>query len=333
MRALVCTSLTGEDGLAVDTDWPAPVPGSCEGDQVRIAVKAASVNFPDTLITRGLYQIRRDPPFVPGNEAAGVVLEVGDDVRGVSVGDRVLTLSGTGAFAEEMVVRSSMQHVHVLPDEMPFGDAAAFDLTYGTSGHGLLQRGWLVAGETVLVTGAAGGCGTAAVQIAKAAGAKVIAVAGGPAKAALCAKLGADEVIDHHLLDGERALSGRVKELTGDRGVDVVCDNVGADVRDLLRGLAWNGRLLVVGFAGGEVPTMGLNLTVLRSVSVIGVAYGASAIVDPDANRQLFERLFAWYGEGRLTPYIGARFPLEEGAAAVRLVHDREALGKVVIDL
>lgn len=331
MRAVVCTSLTGEDGLDARDDWPAP--GACGPEQVRISVRAASVNFPDVLITRGLYQIRKDPPFVPGNEAAGVVTEVGEKVDGVAVGDRVLTLVGVGAFADALLVRPPVQHVHVIPDAMSFAHAAAFDLTYGTSGHALLQRGGLQAGETVLVTGAAGGCGSAAVQIAKAVGARVIAVAGGADKVALAASLGADEVIDHRSLDGDRALSARVAELTGGRGVDVVCDNVGGEIRDLLRCLGWNGRFLVVGFAAGDVPQLKLNQTVLKSISVIGIAYGASAIVDPASNRALFAQLFAWYEEGRLTPHIGARFPLARAADAVRLVHDRAALGKVVIDV
>jgi NADPH2:quinone reductase len=331
MRAVVCTSLTGEDGLEVRDNWPAP--GACAPEQVRISVHAASVNFPDVLITRGLYQLRKDPPFVPGNEAAGVVTEVGEKIEGLAVGDRVLTLVGVGAFAEELLVRPPFQHVHVIPDAMPFAHAAAFDLAYGTSGHALLQRGGLRAGETVLVTGASGGCGSAAVQIAKAAGARVIAVAGGEEKVALAAALGADEVVDHRELVGERALSARVAELTGGRGVDVVCDNVGGDVRDLVRCLGWNGRFLVVGFAAGEVPQLKLNLTVLKSISVIGIAYGASAIVDPASNTALFAQLFAWYEDGRLTPHLGARFPLGHAADAVRLVHDRAALGKIVVDI
>jgi NADPH:quinone reductase len=331
VTAVVCTELSGEDGLEVRHDWPAP--GPCGPAQVRIAVAAASVNFPDTLITRGLYQLRLDPPFVPGCEAAGVVVEVGAEVEGVGVGERVLTLCGSGAFATEVLVTTPFQHVHVLPDGMGFDEGAAFDLTFGTAGHGLLQRGHLQAGETVLVNGAAGGCGSAAVQVAKAAGARVIAVVGGPAKAELVARLGADEVIDHRELDGERALSQAVGALTGGRGVDVVFDNVGEDLRDLVRCVGWNGRLLVVGFAGGDVPSLKLNLTILRSISAVGVAYGASAIADPSANRDLFATLFRWYEEGGLAPHIGARFDVEHAADAVRAVRDREALGKVVIEL
>jgi NADPH2:quinone reductase len=225
-----------------------------------------------------------------------------------------------------------MQQLHRIPDSMPFADAAALNLTYGTAGHGLLERGGLRAGETVLVNGAAGGCGSAAIQIAKATGADVIAVAGGAAKTELAARLGADWTIDHTELVGDRALSAAVRELTAERGVDVVFDNVGADVRDLVRCLAWNGRLLVVGFAGGDVPTLPLNLTVLKSISVVGVAYGASAIAHPAANHALFARLFNWYEAGAIRPHIGARFPFEQGADAVRMLHDRAALGKVIID-
>jgi NADPH2:quinone reductase len=335
MRAAVCTSLTGEDGIEV-RDWPDP---SCGPSQIRIAVQAASVNFPDTLITRGLYQYRPDPPFVLGNEAAGVVTEAGTDVRGFAVGDRVLTLSGTGAFAEQLLAAPPMQQVHRIPDEMAWDHAAAFDLTYGTAGHGLLQRGCVEEGETVLVTGAAGGCGSAAVQIANALGAQVIAVAGGAIKCSLASELGAHETIDHTALgDDERALSTRVRELTGGRGVDVVFDNVGTqagsdDIRELVRCLAWNGRFLVVGFAGGGMPRLAFNQTILRSISLIGVAYGASAIADPPSNSALFERLFDWYRQGMVTPHIGQRFDLDHTADAVRTLRERDALGKVVIDV
>lgn len=331
MRAVVCTSLNGEDGLEARDDWPAP--GPLGPAQVRLAVHTASVNFPDVLIIRGLYQMRRDPPFVPGNEAGGVVTEVGVDVDGFAVGDRVLTLTGVNAFAEQLVVNPPMQQLHRIPDSMSFADAAAFNLTYGTAGHGLLERGELRRGETVLINGAAGGCGSAAIQIAKAVGARVIAVAGGAAKVDLARRLGADWAIDHTELDGERALSAAVRDLTDGRGVDVVFDNVGGDVRDLIRTLAWNGRFLVVGFAGGEVPTLPLNLTILKSISVVGVAYGASAIADPAANRALFARLFDWYEAGALRPHIGGRFPFDRAADAVRSLHDRTALGKVVIDV
>ena len=333
MRAVVCTSLTGEDGLELQEDWLSP---ACAPNQIRIEVHAASVNFPDTLIIRGLYQMRPDPPFVPGCEASGVVTEVGSDVAGFAAGDRVLTLSGTGAFADEILATPPFQQVHHLPEEMSWEDAAAFNLTYGTAGHGLIQRAHLRAGESVLVTGAAGGCGSAAVQIATALGARVIAVAGGSEKCALARELGADETIDHTALEGERGLSTRVAELTGGRGVDVLFDNVGAsegsdDIRDPTRCVGWNGRYLVVGFAGGGIPRIALNRTILRSISFVGVAYGATAIVDPASNRELFLQLFELYREGKVTPHIGDRFPLEQTAEAIRTLTSRSALGKVLV--
>jgi len=327
VRALVCTKLGGEDFLEVQDDWPSE---PCGPGQVRIQVTAASVNFPDTLIIRDLYQIKKEPPFVPGNEAAGVVVEVGASVEGLAVGDRVLALTGTGAFAEELVVSTPPMQVHRIPDEMPWDEASALNLTYGTAALGL-ERGQVQPGETVLVIGAAGGCGSAAVQIAKAMGATVIAVAGGPEKIALCKELGADHAIDHQTTE---ALSTAVKEVTAGRGVDVVFDNVGGgDVREYLRSLAWNGRYLVVGFAGGEVPKVGLNQTILKSISLIGVAYGASAIIDPAANQQRFARIFEWYRSGKVRPHIGHRFPLDQGADAVRVVTERRAMGKTVIEI
>jgi NADPH2:quinone reductase len=334
MRAVVCTRLTGEDGLELRGDWPAP---DCAPNQVRIKVQAASVNFPDTLIIRGLYQVRVDPPFVPGTECSGLITEVGSEVQGFALGDRVLTLSGTGAFAEQLLATPPFQQVHHIPDEMSWEDAAAFNLTYGTAGHGLIQRAHVREGDTVLVTGAAGGCGSAAVQIAAALGARVIAVAGGAEKCALALKLGADACIDHTTVgDGERALSDRVAELTGGRGVDILFDNVGApegsdDIRELTRCVGWNGRYLVVGFAGGGIPRILLNRTILRSISFVGVAYGASAIVDPAGNRELFAQLFELYRAGKVTPHIGHRFPLDDAAEAVRTLSSRRALGKVVI--
>jgi NADPH2:quinone reductase len=327
MKALVCARIGGEEHLELQDDWPSAV---CAPNQVRIAVAAASVNFPDVLIIRDLYQMKKEPPFVPGSECAGTVTEVGSEVEGYAVGDRVLTLMGAGAFAEEVVVTVPPMQVHRIPDEMPFDEAAAFDLTYGTAAIAL-ERGAIQPGETVLVLGAAGGCGSAAIQIGKAMGATVIAVAGGAEKVALCRELGADRTIDHRTTE---SLSVAVKELTRGHGVDVLFDTVGGpDVRDLLRCLAWNGRYLVVGFAGGEVPTIALNQTILKSISIIGIAYGASAIVDPAGNKALFAQLFEWYRQGKVRPHIGHRFPLARGADAIRTVGERRALGKVVIEM
>ena len=326
MRALVCTKIGGEEFLEVQDDWPAP---KCGLDQVRIAVHAASVNFPDVLIIRDLYQLKKEPPFVPGAEVSGVVTEVGADVSAFSVGDRVLSLTGLYGFAEEVVVGPPLQPFR-MPDAMPWDEGAALNLTYGTAAHGF-QRGQLRKGETVLVLGAAGGCGSAGIEVAKAMGATVIAVAGGAEKVELCRRLGADQTIDHQAVE---SLSGAVKALTDGRGVDVLFDTVGgATVREHLRCMAWNGRYLVIGFAAGEVPSIGLNQTILKSISVVGVAYGASAIADPADNRALLEQLFTWYEAGKLKPAIGGRFSLDDGADAIRMLSERRALGKVVIEI
>jgi NADPH2:quinone reductase len=327
VKALVCPELGGEEVLRVE-ELPSP---ECGPDQVRIGVRAASVNFPDTLVIRGQYQYKYDPPFVPGHECSGTLLEVGAAVDGLAVGDRVLAMTGVGAFASEVVATPPRQdQVFRIPDAMGWDEAAAFNLTYGTAIHGLARRGNLEAGESVLVLGAAGGTGSAAIQVAKAMGAFVIGAAGGAEKLAIAERCGADAVVDYR----DDGLSTRVKDFTGGRGVDVVFDPVGgSDFREYLRCLAWNGRYLVVGFAGGEIPSVGLNLILLKSVSIVGVAYGASARLDPAANAEDFDRLFRWYDEGRLRPVIGDRFPLEQGADALRVVGNRGALGKVIVEI
>lgn len=323
----MCTSLIGEDGLEIQP-WATPEVGP---RSVRIDVRAMSVNFPDVLMTRGLYQARSEPPFVPGSECSGVVAEVGAEVSGLAVGDRVLAMPGVGAFATQVVVSPPTQQVHRIPDEIPFDEATAFNLTYGTAYHGLLRRGRLEAGESVLILGAAGGCGSAAIQVAKAVGARVVAVAGGAQKCALAESLGADAVIDHTTT---ASLSDAVKERTDGRGVDVVFDPVGGpDLREPLRSLAWNGRYLTIGFASGDIPTLKINQTILKGVSIVGVGYGMSAILDPAANAEDMAQLFAWYREGLVRPAIGHRFSFDDAADAVRLVHDRRAVGKVVIEV
>jgi NADPH2:quinone reductase len=325
--AAVCTELSGEGSVEV-RDWPlrALGPGA-----VRIAVRAASVNFPDVLMVRGLYQARLEPPFVVGMECAGVITEIGAEVTGLEVDDRVLALVGSGGFATDAVATPPSQQVHRIPDDMEWGEAAAFNLTYGTAIHGLVRRGGLRAGESVLVLGASGGCGSAAVQIAKASGATVIGVAGGAEKCDLVRRLGADAVLDHRDV---ASLSTAVRDVTGGRGVDVVFDTVGgADAREPLRCLAWNGRYLVVGFAAGDIPVIKANQTILKSISIVGIAYGMSAIAEPAANAEDFAQLFAWYRQGLVTPAIGHRFPLAGAAEAMRVVYERRALGKVVIEM
>lgn len=325
MRALLCSELGDESRLAV-VDQPVPSAGP---GQVRITMRTASVNFPDTLMIRGEYQMKPELPFVPGHELAGEVSETGDGVSDFAVGDRVLALTGFGAFAEEVVATPPMQQVQPIPAGMPWDEAAALNLTYGTAIHGLRQRGRIEAGEAVLVLGAAGGCGSAAIEVAKAMGATVIASASTEEKRSFARDIGADHVVT----SDAATLRDEVFAATEDRGVDVVFDPVGADLfRPAIRCLAWNGRFLVVGFAGGAIPELAVNRTIIKSISVVGVAYGMSAIQDPAMNADNFRLLFEWYGQGKIRPRIDMRFPLDRAADALRRVHDREAVGKVVIE-
>ncbi|CAN5422096.1 NADPH:quinone oxidoreductase family protein [soil metagenome] len=326
VRSWVATTLTGEDGLELQ-DSPAVV---CGPGQVRIRNRALALNFPDCLITRGLYQLKVDPPFVPGSECAGDVLEVGADIRGIRVGDRVLSLCGVGAFTDEVVVTPPMQQVHVIPDEMSYAEAAAFAMTYGTGLHALRQRGRLEAGETVLVLGSAGGCGSAAVGIAAAMGARVIAGASSAEKCAVARAAGAHETIGY----STEPLRDRVMELTGGAGVDVVFDPVGDKLFDeAKRCIAWNGRYLVIGFAGGDIPTLGANYTILKSMSLVGVAFGMSAIKDPATNADNFHQLFQWYAEGRLRPHVGTVTTFDQLPQAAAELYAGRAVGKTVIEI
>jgi NADPH:quinone reductase len=325
--ALVCTALIGEDGLEIQ-EQPEPEIGP---SNVAVRVHAASVNYPDVLIIRGLYQFRPEPPFVPGSECAGVVTQVGEEITHLAVGDRVLAVTGHGAFAENVALSPPGHQIHQIPNGMPFDHAASFNLTYGTAYYGLIRRGSLRSGETVLVLGASGGCGSAAVQVAKAAGASVVAVAGGPQKCALVAELGADAVLDYRKVE---SLSAGVREATAGRGVDVVFDPVGGvDAREQLRCLAWGGRYLAIGFAAGDIPVIKVNQTIMKGISVVGVAYGMSAVLSPEANAEDMQQLFEWYREGRVTPVISDRFSLAQGADAFRVLHERRVLGKAVIEM
>jgi len=324
VRAWVCTELSGEDGLVFEEQME-PV---CGPGQVQIKTKAVALNFPDVLITRGQYQLKQDPPFVPGSELAGEVVAVGVGVEDIQVGQRVLAMTGFGAFAEEVVVSPPMQQVMPIPDKMGYEEAAAFNMVYGTAMHGLEQRGFLQPGETVLVLGAAGGCGSAAVQVAKAMGARVIAGASSQAKCEQARQAGADEVINYGIQD----LRERALELTRGRGVDMVFDPVGDKLfKPAIRSLAWNGRYLVVGFAGGDIPQLGVNYTILKSVSVVGVAYGMSAVHDPAMNMGNFMQLFEWYEQGLIKPVIGKRYVCDELPDALREMHAGEAMGKSVV--
>jgi NADPH2:quinone reductase len=326
VRALVCRELGGEEKLGVEP-WPL---ADCGEGQIRVLVKAASVNFPDTLMIRGLYQMKPELPFVPGHELSGEVAEVGAKVSDFQPGDRVLALCGFGAFTEEILVAPPFHQAYRIPDAMPWDEAAGFNLTYGTAMHGLRQRAALQAGESVLVLGAAGGCGSAAVEVAKAMGARVIGAASTSEKCAFVQSLGADSVIDL----GREELRPAVKQLTEGRGVDVVFDPVGGDLfADAVRSMAWNGRLLVVGFAAGEIPQISVNRTLLKSIAVVGVAYGMSAIKDPAMNARNFEWLFDAYSRGALRPRIDSRFSLDDAADALRRVRDRHAMGKVIVEV
>ena len=324
MKAILCTAYGPPESLIVE-DVPSPVPGP--GEAV-IAVKAASVNFPDVLIIENKYQVKPPLPFSPGSELAGIVKTVGDGVTTFKAGDRVMAITGYGAFAEE--VKTEARRMLAIPDGMDFATAAAFGLTYATSEHALVDRGALKAGETLLVLGAAGGVGLAAIEIGKILGARVIACASTGDKLAVCREHGADETINYATED----LRERIKALTAGAGADVVYDPVGGAYTELaLRSIAWRGRLLVVGFAAGEIPKIPLNLTLLKGCSIVGVFWGDWARREPQHFAEAMARLGRWYADGRLTPHISATFPLERAADALILMASRKVTGKVVLSV
>lgn len=329
MKAMLSTQIGGPETLAL-TDLPTPAPGKGE---VRIKVHAAGVNFPDTLMIRDLYQIKPPRPFAPGGEVAGVVDALGDGVKGIAIGDRVLALCGYGGFATHLIVAAD--RCVKFPDTMPFDHAAAFVFTYGTSHHALKDRAQLRAGETVLVLGAAGGFGSAAIELAKAAGAKVIAAVSSQDKADFCTDIGADATIIYPAtLDktGQKAFSSQIKALAPD-GVDVVYDAVGGDYAEpAIRALAWTGRFLVVGFPAG-IPKIPLNLTLLKGCQIVGVFWGAAVMRDPKGHAQNMAELFALYAQGKIKPRISARFALHDAALALALMQNRQVMGKVVLEI
>jgi NADPH2:quinone reductase len=322
MKAVLCRSFGPPESLVVE-DIPSPVPGPGE---VVISVKAASVNFPDVLIIQNKYQVKPPLPFSPGSEVAGTVKIVGDGVTGVMSGDPVLAMTTYGAFAEE--VKTEARRLLPIPAGMDFATAAAFGLTYATSEHALYDRGALKPGETLLVLGAAGGVGLAAIEIGKALGARVVACASTDDKLAVCRTHGADETINYATDD----LRERIKALTGGNGADVVYDPVGGPYTELaLRSIAWRGRLLVVGFAAGEIPKIPLNLTLLKGCSIVGVFWGDFTRREPQRSAEAMQRLAQWYTEGRLKPHISDTFPLERAADALTLMANRQVIGKVVL--
>ena len=324
MKAVLCKAYGPPDSLVFE-DVASPVPGP---DEAVVTVKAASVNFPDVLIIENKYQVKPPLPFSPGSELAGIVKVVGDGVTHLKPGDRVMAITGYGAFAEEVNVDA--RKLFPIPQAMDFATAAAFGLTYGTSEHALVDRGALKSGETLLVLGAAGGVGLAAIEIGKILGARVIACASTDDKLAVCRTHGADETINYTTED----LRERIKALTNGTGPDVVYDPVGGAYTELaLRSIAWRGRLLVVGFAAGEIPKIPLNLTLLKGCSIVGVFWGDFARREPGHFADAMARLSAWHAGGKLKPHISNTFPLERAADALKLMAARKVMGKVVLSV
>jgi NADPH2:quinone reductase len=324
MKAVVCVEHGPPEALQLQ-EMPVPSPGP---GQVRVRVCAAGVNFPDTLIIRNLYQFKPPLPFVVGGEAAGIVDALGEGVCDLAVGDRVALMVGHGCFADYLVAeRASMV---ALPRDMPMEVAAGFTMTYGTALHALRQRARLVAGETLLVLGAAGGVGLAAVELGKLMGARVIAAASSPEKLALARTMGADATIDYTAQD----LKAEVKALTGGRGVDIVYDPVGDRFAEpAFRSLAWQGRYLVIGFAGGAIPSLPLNLPLIKGASIVGVFWGAFTQNEPQAHAENMAELMRWFRNGQLRPHVSHRFALADGAQAIRWMMDRKAMGKVILTI
>jgi NADPH2:quinone reductase len=322
MKAIQCVEWGDPERLRV-AELPLPEPAKGE---VRVRVAAAGVNFPDALIVQKKYQVQPPLPFVPGTEVAGTIDAVGEGVTRLKVGDRLVAFVGLGGFAESVCV--SEQQVVPLPEGIDLSVAAGFTLTYATSQHALVERGRLGSGETLLVLGAGGGVGLAAVELGKLAGARVLAAASNAAKLDAARKAGADELIDYSTADLREA----VKAATGGRGVDVVYDPVGGEATvAALKTLAWRGRLLVVGFAAGEIPQLPANLLLLKEVAAVGVYWGEFARRDPDGNRRLLTQLFGWLAQGRLWPLVSKEYPLAATAQALRDLLDRRAVGKLVI--
>ena len=324
VKALLCKEHGPSSGLVVEDIAPPPI----SKDAVRIAVHAAGVNFPDTLIIEGKYQFQPPLPFAPGGEVSGEIMEVGKDVTTLSVGDRVMGLTGWGGFAEEAVVPSSK--CFRMPDGMDYPTAAVFGMTYGTVAHALIQRAALRSGETLLVHGATGGVGTAAIEVGRCMGATVIATGGKADKLAVLKE--AYDVAETLDTSAEKPLKDAVKKLTKGRGADVIFDPVGGEVfEQSLRCINWNGRLLVVGFASGTIPSARANLMLLKGSAVVGVFWGAFATKEPKRNAANFSQLFSWYGDGKLVPRISHRFTLAEGGKAIQALVDREVVGKAVV--
>jgi NADPH2:quinone reductase len=323
MKAVLCKAFGPPESLVLE-DMPAPVPGKGE---VLIDVHAAGMNFPDSLMLAGKYQFKPAFPFAPGGEVGGVVAAVGEGVTRVKPGDRVMGVTMWGACAEQIVIAE--RKVMKIPATMPFDVAAGFGVVYGTSYHALADRGHLKAGETLLVHGSAGGVGLAAVELGKAMGATVIATASTEEKLAIAKAHGAD----HGVLSTD-GFKDKVKELTGGRGADVIYDPVGGDVFDQsLRCIAWEGRLLVVGFASGRIPEAPANLLLLKGCQLVGVFWGQAVERDPAHSAASFAQMFKWFEEGKLKPLVSHHFALADAGKAIRMLMDRKATGKLIVQV
>ncbi len=327
----VLSKVTGGPETLVYEDIPAPEvrPGCAV-----ISVKAVGINFPDVLMIEDKYQNKPPRPFAPGGELSGVVKSIGEGVTNVKVGDRVLAQIGQGGMAEEVLAPAN--RLTKIPDAMPFDEAAAFILTYGTSYHALKDRGHLKAGETLLVLGAAGGVGLSAVELAKAMGARVVAACSTQEKCDLAIKHGADAAVVYGRgpfdRDGQKALGAMFKEAGGAEGFDVIYDAVGGDYAEpALRSIAWEGRYLVIGFAAGDIPKIPLNLTLLKGCDIVGVFWGTWTARNPELFVKSIEELLELYAQGKIKPYVSERFTLENGADAIAHLGSRKAMGKVVV--
>jgi NADPH2:quinone reductase len=331
MKALLSTQVGGPETLVIQ-DMPSP---QAKPGWAVVSVKACGVNYPDVLIIEDKYQFKPPRPFSPGGEISGVIKSVGEGVTHLKVGDRVLGNTGSGGMAEELAVEAS--RLVPIPDSMPFDEAAAFLMTYGTSYYGLKDRGHLKAGQTLLVLGAAGGVGLAAVELGKAMGARVVAAASSQEKVDLAIARGAESGVVYPAgpfdRDGQKALAELFKQACGPNGADVVYDGVGGDYAEAaLRCTAWEGRFLVIGFPAG-IPRIPLNLALLKGCDIVGVFWGAAVARDPVGHQRNVTELMALYADGKVKPHVSERFPLKRAGEAISHLAARKALGKVVVTI